>query len=224
MRILEINKLMAVAAVAFLATACGTSSVTGPDAANAGAESTVSALRFDPLPPTAPETPSTGTVPVIIKGDPGTIDVPTPDAVPAPRNRPAPQPDPGSEPAPSTGPAAPAVVGAPPVDPGPVPQPARCIAASFDIAQTVLFMGTPGVSLTATILDEKGNAIVDDSCEKLEWTVESTSPDAGPFGGPVVIDYGLDTRNVTLTGPAGIYKVGVMAINGAASSRLVTLQ
>ena len=221
MRIFEINKLVAVAAVAFLATACGTSSVTAPDAASIGAESTVSALRFEPgLPPTAPETPSTGSVPV--KVDPGTINEPTPEAVPDNRNsrRPAPQPEVGNDPAPSAGPVTP--VGAPSVDPGPVPVP-QCLAATLEITQSFLFMGTPGLSLSATILDDKGSAILDDSCDKLVWTVETTLG-ADTNRVPVVITYGADTRNVTLTGVAGTYKVGVMAINGAAASRLVTLR
>jgi hypothetical protein len=228
MRIFEINKLVVVAAVAFLPIACGTRSMTAPDAALAvTTESTVSALRFDPLPlpPTAPEAPSTGTVPE--KADPGTVDVPTPGTVPDNRNsrRPAPQPEVGSDPAPSARPSVPPVVpiGGPSIDPGPVPEPVKCLAASFEIAQTVLFMGTPGATLSATILDDKGIAILDDSCDKLVWTVESIlGPDANQ--NRVSISYGADTRNVTLTGPAGTYKAGVMAINGAAASRLVTLQ
>ena len=144
MRIFEIKKLMVVTAVACFPIACG-SSVTGPDTATlAGTESTVAALRMEPLPPIAPEAPSPNTVPepVIIKGDPGVDDVPSPGVVPDNRNsrRPAPQPDLGTVPAPSGGPATP--VGVPPVDPGPVPQPV-CIAASFDIASAVLFMGNP---------------------------------------------------------------------------------
>jgi hypothetical protein len=117
MKAFEITRLTAVAMIACLPIACGSSSPTGPDVAALGADGIASALRSEPMPPTAPEAPSPEPVPV--EGDPSDeVDpapvpsdddagsIPAPDAntgrrpADVPETDPLPEDDAGSVPAP----------------------------------------------------------------------------------------------------------------------------
>jgi hypothetical protein len=219
MKTFEFKTLMLVAAVACLPIACGTSSVTGPDAASlVGPQGTVSALRsIDPLPPTVPpQDPNSEPAP----------QVPTSDGVPevgggGHTNQPAHQPAPGTDPNQTDPHGLPGVS----PDPGPVPAPAQCLAASIEISKLDTFASTPGVALEAILFDEKHVAITDSSCDKLDWRVEATDGNIGPgTSTTAAILYGPDTRYVSVIGPAGVYKVGVTAPNGAGNSLLIALQ
>lgn len=81
MKSFEIKTLVFLAAVSCLPIACGTTSVSGPDAlALSGPERSVTAMRsVDPLPPTAPLPPSADTAPL-----PSDVNVPTPNDVNVP--------------------------------------------------------------------------------------------------------------------------------------------
>jgi hypothetical protein len=227
MKTFDSKTLMFLAAVACLPIACGTSP-TGADVAALGADtSTVaSALRVTPpMPPIAPEVPSPNTVPVPVKNDPGVDTAPQPTTA-QPTNinpngrRPAPQPNAGA-PVPS---ADPGPVPAP-SDPGPVPTPVKCLAASVEIVDVVLYAGFPGTALQAILKDEGGIDITDTSCDSLTWHAEVSDNGVPNTGRPgFVIIQGSSPRNVTLTGLAGVYKVGVSAPNGTSASRLVTVQ
>jgi len=206
MKTFEIKTLMFVAAVACLPIACGTTSVTGPDAASlAGPESTVSALHHgDPLPPTAPgpSSPHTAPVPSTPTGD--DVKPETPGVTPHTAPMPTPTADPGT--------------------PAPAPE---CLAVSVEIAETpTFFAGYPTVSLVATLSDKSGTPITDSSCDKLDWQLQAAGGDSGntPPGASAVLTVDASNRHfATLSGPAGIYKVGTAAPNGATASRLVTL-
>ena len=230
----EMKKLMFVVAVATFPIACGTTSVTGPDAATlAGNDGGFSAFRLHPLPPTAPAPSSPNTVPeptVPTKDDPG-VDVPaSPGSVPVEpahnTQRPTPS-QPGSPNVSAPGPLptpAPSDPGTPmPADPGGVPTgEVQCLAASIDIVQTVLFAGTPGATLEAIMNDDKGVVITDGSCDKVEWHAEASGPGAGD--GTVQITSGANARFATLTGTPGEYKVGAVAINGTGASIVISIQ
>lgn len=233
--------LIVVATVAFLSTACGTSSPTGPDVA---ANATASALRAEPgTPPQAPLPPSSEQVPMPSpKPDPSPKPVPTPEPtspetvpVPADRggNRPAPPPvpsadtHPGSDPTlprPGSGvvppPAGPVPTPAPPTDPGPVPAPDVCLALSVEITSTTIFAPSSGVALEAILLDKYGIAITDNSCEKVLWQAEGS-----PAGSHLVITYGANSRLVTITGVmAGTYKIGAITPNGVTATLVIDVK
>jgi hypothetical protein len=238
MKTFEIKTLLFVAAIACLPIACGTTSVTGPDATSlVGPATTVSAQRTidpQPLPPMAP--------PADPQGQPGAITPATDDApeVNVPNtdahqgtHQPTTDPnhtDPGqtdpSQTDPSQGnPSQGDPNGIPGATPLPVdvPPQTRCLAASVEIVELYLFSAAPGLSLEARLLDDQQAAITDGSCDKLEWRLEATD---GRTGGAIelaTIIYGTDTRYVKVIGAAGAYKVGVTAPNGITSSRLIEL-
>jgi hypothetical protein len=249
MKTYQINRLLVVAAVAFLPIACGTSSVTGPDSS----DSTVSALRLgEPLPPQAPpQSPEGDPVPVpspkpepSAEPDPGTIPAPAPTNRGG--NRPAPQPDntgvdtspnaptndgnTGNIPAPpatdrgNTGgitvPVPPSGSPVPPSD-LPVPEPTgTCDAVTVEIATLVTFRGTDGVSLEAILRTKDGGVITDLSCETVLWQGIGISSEET---GRLVITYGQDSQHVTISGPAGDYKIIATTPNGKSATLAIVL-
>jgi hypothetical protein len=118
MKAVQIRRLMLATLVAVLPIACGTQSVVGPDSVDS-----LTAMRAEPLPPTAPAPPTTEQVPVpspkptdeinrVVPPTSGENDPAETDPKPTKPTKPSPSPT--AEPGPAPQPTA---------DPGPVPQP-----------------------------------------------------------------------------------------------------
>jgi len=221
MKTYEIKRLMVVTAIACLPVACGTNSPMGPDVAAIEADFTASALRTQPgVPPM--ETPSPESVPVPAD-DPTTTEEP---AVPAP----APQPDPGPVPTdpsaptpdsiPTPNPSVPTPGSGgvtPPAPPTPQTPTGECQAISVEIVTLSTFAGTDGLALEAILLGKDGLAITDDSCEKVLWDGSAAGTDS------VTISYGASSRYVTVSGPAGTYRIGAITPNNLRAALVITL-
>lgn len=237
MKAFEMKRLMLAALVASLPIACGTSTPMGPD--GAADTTTVTALRVEPLPPTAPEAPSPEAdtvppkpgVPPSSPGLPQQTDPQETDPAPA-DNGPVPTPpsaDPGSVPTtrPPVPVAGPVAVPPPPTTPEPnADRVGPCLAVYSEIAIVRGSLPQPlrhdPVLLEVLMLDSYGKQITDRSCNRVVWSLGGEGVGVG-FAAGAIITAHADMRFATVDGSAGSYVIRATTPNGVTASVWITL-
>ena len=221
MKTFDVKRSIAVALVACLPIACGSSVPTGSDVIALDPGAAVSALRIAPLPPTAPEAPSPETVPV---PEPAPS-VPTDDtSVSAPDvntgRRPGPRP---SDVPPSTDPPEDGVVVPPPPPPPGNDTNRMCLAAAAEImilrGSLPLPLYQESVLLELAMLDKDGAPVKDGSCQGVVWTFDDAR-----YAAAATIAVGADTRYATVSGLAGAYVIRATTPNGYVATVAIRLQ